>query len=70
MIRRLALPVLLAAGCAPAGLVAVRGHAPPADGCARVVRASWMGGATFRDCSRRYSSSTRSAIDSTMRDGR
>ena len=46
------------------------GGAPPADGCARVVKASWMGGATFRDCSRPYSSSARSAIESTMRDGR
>ncbi len=55
-----------------AGVLALDGStSPPADGCARVIKPGFMGGVTVRDCSARYpSSSTRSATESTMRDGR
>ena len=43
----------------PAAVLALDGSpAPPADGCARVIRPGFMGGVTVRDCSKRYPSST------------
>ncbi len=56
----------------PAAVLAWGGSSsPPADGCARVIKPGFMGGVTVKDCSKRYpSSSTRSATESTMRDGR
>ena len=71
--RRLFAVLACAAAIAgPAAVLALDGSSsPPADGCARVIRPGFMGGVTVRDCSPRYpSSATRSATESTMRDGR
>ncbi len=71
--RRLFVVLACAAAIGgPAAALALDGSSsPPADGCARVIRPGFMGGVTVRDCSRRYpSSASRSATESTMRDGR
>jgi hypothetical protein len=71
--RLLAVLACAAALGGPAAVLALDGSdAPPADGCARVIRPGFMGGVTVRDCSaKRYpSSGSRSATESTMREGR
>lgn len=51
--RRLLAAVACAAAVGgPAAALALSGSPPPDDGCARVIKASFMGGATFRDCGR------------------
>lgn len=70
--RLFAVLACAAAFGGPAAVLAWGGSSPPpADGCARVIKPGFMGGVTVEDCSKRYSSSsTRSATDSTIRDGR
>ena len=70
--RFFAVLACAAAVGAPAAVLALGGpSSPPSDGCARVIRPGFMGGVTVRDCSARYpSSASRSATESTMRDGR